>query len=268
MNSVSYLPKRVVMTVPDTDDGSAGNPREASVRQITFAETWARTGNKSVAYIEAYQPDPMTAPGTIYSAASRISNLPAVQQRYQEIMQQRALELVVDIREALQWQFDIATADPNDVIYTIKRACRNCYGLGHKFQWKDEEEYIQACVDAIDGKKLPPTDDGGYGYTKALEPVVSCPECLGQGQLDVVTNDTTKLQGKARKLFKGVEYKNGAWVVQLHDQQKAWEMVCRMLGGFDDRLTLEMNQRRKGNVYPNDVVNETDAAKAYNSLIG
>lgn len=252
---------------PSNDEVIVGKSGTPTTRHIVFAEAWARTGNKTVGYMEAYQPDPLTAPGSIYAAASAVSKHPAVQQRYDEIMQQRALELVVDIREALQWQFDIATADPNDIMYVVHRACRNCYGFEHKYQWKDADEFLQECVRAMDEKKMPPTDEGGYGYTKALDPASDCPECLGQGQIDVITNDTTKLEGKARKLFKGIEYKNGAWVVQMHDQQKAWELVCKMLGGFDDKLFDELNKRRKNNSYPAEFTSEADAARAYVSLM-
>lgn len=233
-----------------------------------FAQEWARTGNKAAAYRIACTPAPTTAPGTIWSAASRMASRPHVARRFQELQQQAALECIVSIREALQWQLDIATADPNEVAYIAKRACRHCYGIEHRYQWIDDAEYMQACVQAIDEKRDPPGDEGGYGYTRAREPALDCPHCLGDGIPEVVVNDTTKLEGKARKLYKGLDYKNGQWVVLMHDQQKAWENVCRMLGAYNDKLDLRTPAERKAMNSIPEGLTERDAARAYVEMCG
>ncbi len=258
----------ITFKTPVTDDyGDAGAELHGcTARQLAFANLWAQHGNKQAAYIAAYNARPDTAPNIITRCAQKIASLQRVQRVYDECVQLHALETVVDIREALRWQFDIATADPNEVCYTVHRACRHCYGVEHKYQWKNQDEFINACVEAMDAKLTPPTDEGGYGFTRALEPAHDCPECLGNGSLEIVVNDTTKLQGKARKLFKGLEYKNGEWVPAMHDQQKAWEFVVRMLGGFNDKLNL-ITHPRKGQVFPNDLVTEQDAARAYIEFI-
>lgn len=254
--------KLLTIVPPETDDsGCVGET--CTGRQEIFAQAWARTGNKAAAYREAYTPEPNTAPGTVWSQASRISNIPAVTKRYNELIQAAALETVISVREALQWQLDIATADPNEIAYVAKRPCRHCYGAGHKYQWADEDEYMHACIKAIDEKKNPPSDEGGYGYTKALEPAHGCPHCLGAGIPEEVVNDTTKLTGKARKLYRGLDYKNGQWVVTMHDQEKAWEKVCRMLGAFNDKLDLRTPGERKAATSLPEGINEQDAARAY-----
>lgn len=257
----------LLTATPEADDsGCVGET--CTDKQELFAQEWARTGNKAAAYRIVYQPDPRTAPGSVWSAASRVAAIPAVAKRHAELVQSAALETVVSIREALQWQLDIATADPNEIAYVAKRACRHCYGEGHRYQWIDDDEYMRACIKAIDAKGNPPDDLGGYGYSRAMEPAVECPHCLGQGIPEEVVNDTTKLTGKARKLYKGLDYKNGQWVVTMHDQEKAWEKVCRMLGAFNDKLDLRTPSERKAATKLPDGLNEQDAARAYLSLLG
>lgn len=256
--------------IPDDDASLVGTDGTLTAKQDAFACAWARTGNKAAAYRLVYTVAENTAPNTVWSNASRIGALPGVAKRYREIQQQLALETIADVREALTWQLDIATANPNDIAYVAKRCCRHCYGTGYAYQWIDDAEYMTACIKAMDDKEMPPTDEGGYGYTRAHEPALECPHCLGVGTPEVVINDTTKLQGKALKLFKGLDIKNGELVVTMHDQQKAWEMVCRMLGGFNDKLNLSglLGASTKVDRLPEGALSEQEAARSYLALIG
>lgn len=266
---MSTARKLITTPAPDDDAGTVGNDGALTVKQESFVRHWVYTGNKAAAYRLAYDVSPDTAPGTVWSCASRIAALPAVQKRYEEIAQQASLEVIVSIQAALQHQLDIATADPNEIAYVAKRACRNCYGNGHKHQWTDADEYTEACVEAIEAKKMPPLDEGGYGYNRGREPALDCPHCLGNGVPENVINDTRNLQGKARKLFKGLDYKSGEWVVLMHDQAKAWEMVCRILGAFNDKLKLDLpGGHSKSAKIPDGAVSEQEAARAYLTLIG
>lgn len=259
----------VNFAVPASDDADrVGTDAGCTPKQELFAQEWARTGNKAAAYRLVYQPGERTAPGTIWSAASRLAALPQVVKRHRELVEAAALETIMSVRELLQLEIDIATADPNEIAYTAKRACRHCYGHEHRYQWKDDAEYIKACVDALDSGKQPPTDEGGYGYTRALDPIATCPHCLGNGVAEVVVNDTTKLTGKARKLYKGMDYKNGEWVVTMHDQDKARERIGRILGAFNDKLQLTPPGGRAPQTIPDTVQSEQEAARAYLALIG
>jgi phage terminase small subunit len=262
--------KTLVTIVPDDDGGTVGTI--CTAKQELFAQAFARHGNQAAAYRQAYTVHERTSLNTISTNASRLASLPHVAKRIRELQQQAALEVIVDIREALTHQLDIATANPNDIAYIAKRCCRCCYGINHKHQWVDDAEYMAACITAIDEKKDSPSDEGGYGYTRGREPNPTCPECLGVGQSEVVINDTTKLTGKALKLYKGIDIKNGELVVTMHDQQKAWEMVCRMLGGFNDKLNLSgiMGLGGAGKVekLPDGALTEQEAARSYLELLG
>lgn len=246
-------------------------------KQERFAQAWARTGNKAAAYREAYNVGPKTLPATVWESASRVAAIPHVQARYRELHEQAVLETVISVREALQWQLDIATADPNEIVRVVARCCRYCYGKDHAYQWTSDLEFLEAYGAALDQhaedpKVKVPDDSGGYGFNAALEPVLTCPQCLGVGHEQTIISDTTKLTGKARKLYAGAEQDRfGAIKVKLHDQKAAWEMVCRMLGAFNDKLDLRTAAERAADEskakLPDNVTAET-AARAYLELLG
>lgn len=256
--------RKLYVTTIATDDDAGDVGDTCTAKQDAFARALADTGNKAAAYRLAYQVHSRTLPGTIWSAASRIAAIPCVRKKTEEYRQQLALETLVTVRDALQWQLDIATADPNEIAYVAQRACRYCYGHEHQYQWVDDAEYEKACIDAMDDGGMPPLDEGGYGYTRAFDPVQDCPACLGEGIPENVVKDTRKLTGKARKLYKGIDYKNGQLVVTMHDQAKAWENVCRMLGAFNDKLLLNAKPVDK---LP-DGLTEQDTARAYLAMLG
>lgn len=255
---------------PDDDSHLVGEV--CTAKQDRFARFWAETGNQAAAYRKAYTVGDRTLPNTVWANASRIAALPVVRAAYRKYVEQATLDTIVTIREALQWQLDIATADPNEIVRVIARCCRYCYGHNHKYQWRDNDEYTEACVKAIDTEQSPPLDDGGYAFNGALEPVITCPNCYGAGIEQTIVSDTTKLTGKARKLYAGAEQDRfGAIKVKMHDQGAAWERVCRMLGAFNDKLDLRTPEQiardEAHKKMPENVTAET-AAKAYLQMIG
>lgn len=262
--------RRVLVSTPapDDDSGTVGESGQCTVKQDNFARALAETGNASAAYRIAYNVHEHTMPNVVWASASRLAALPHVKKRIQEIQQQLVLETIVSAREALQWQLDIATADPNEVVYVAVRACRNCHGIGHKYQWVDEDEFIVACAKTMDEGKVPPDDVGGYGYSRGASPALDCPNCLGAGLQETVIKDTTKLTGKARKLYAGAKQdRYGQIEVKLHDQKAAWEMVCRMLGAFNDKLDLRTPAERKGATKIPDGLSEQETTRAYLAML-
>lgn len=257
---------RTYLTGPASDDDAGTVGDTLTPKQETFARVWAETGNQAAAYRRAYTVHERTVPQAVWNNASRIAAIPAVRKRMREHQQQLALDALCTVHEALQWQLDIATADPNEIVYVAKRACRHCYGFGHRYQWIDTDEYTEACVKAIDAKGMPPSCDGGYGYNRALDPVATCPNCLGDGISENVINDTRNLSGKARKLYKGIDIKNGSLVVTMHDQAKAWENVCRILGAFNDKLLITPPGGKVAKMPEG--MSEAEAARHYLTLIG
>jgi len=269
MDAIRFNPNERAVTTPAPDDDSALTTSNLSAKQEAFAQAWAKTGNQSAAYRMAYTVHPKTLPNVVWAAASRLASLPKVEARHKELMQLATLETLMSIREFFAFQVDVATADPNEVVRVIARCCRNCYGKDFGYQWRDDVEYLQKSAEALDSKMNPPSDSGGFGYNGALEPNPICPHCYGEGHREVIVSDTTKLTGKARKLYIGAEQdRYGAIKVKMRDPQRAEEMIGRMLGVFkseliDLRSPLEREQASR----IADNITEETAGKAYLSLV-
>lgn len=175
---------------------------------------------------------------------------PNIAEAIKAAQDKRAAKVEITAEMVMQRWWDIATANPNDLIHTRRLACRYCHGIDHEYQWLDEAEYAQAIKQALDyaeaeAKKqdrpidaVLPSEEGGYGYDRLADPHPGCPKCRGEGHLDLHIEDTRKLQGGAKFLYAGIkENKNGIEVV-MHDQMKALENVARHLGMFKDKLEL------------------------------
>ncbi|MNV48266.1 Terminase small subunit [compost metagenome] len=175
---------------------------------------------------------------------------PEIQIAIQRAMNKRAAKVEITAEMVMQRWWDIATANPNELIHTRRLACRHCHGIDHQYQWLDEAEYAQAIKLALDhaeaeAKKqdrsveaVLPSEEGGYGYDRLADPHPGCPKCRGEGHLDLHIEDTRRLQGGAKLLYAGIkENKNGIEVV-MHDQMKALENVARHLGMFKDKLEV------------------------------
>ncbi|MNM44922.1 Terminase small subunit [compost metagenome] len=175
---------------------------------------------------------------------------PDIQAAIQEAQNQRAERTEITADMVLQRWWDIATADPNQLIHTRRLACRHCHGIGHQYQWVDEAEYAQAVKIALDYAEAEsrkqdkpveanlPSEDGGYGFDRLADPHPDCPKCRGEGHLDLHIEDTRKLKGGAKLLYAGVkETKTGIEIV-MQDQAKALENVARHLGMFKDKVEL------------------------------
>lgn len=253
---------------PDTESDEG----PLTPKQERFAQVWALTDNQSVAYRRAYDVGDRTLPATVWKAASVRAQIPKIRARYNELRQAALNETMMPLREMLQWHLDIATADPNEIVRVVARNCRHCRGFNFEYQWRDEDELIAAQIEAMDAKKEPPQNNGGFGFSGGLEPVLECPHCYGRGVEHVEIADTTKLVGKARKLYAGAEQdRYGCIKVKMHDQQAAWDKVLRMRGGYKDTLDLRTPEQRAAeavrNRLPENVTIE-DASKAYIELLG
>ena len=79
--------------------------------------------------------------------------------------------------------------------------------------------------------------------TGALYPAVR--KAYTESDAVTIIADTTKLTGKARKLYAGAKQDRfGCIEIKMHDQDKAREMVGRMLGAFNDKLDLRTPEER------------------------
>lgn len=196
----------------------------------------------------AYQRAGYTARGRSAEVnASRLLSNAKVQQAI--AAGQAALSERTEITQemVLQRWWDIATADPNELVQFRRTNCRYCHGEGHAFQWIDAEEFAAAVraamsVSAEEGPRAIPKDDGGFGFNNQADPHPECPQCFGEGKAEVHGKDSRKLKGAARLLYAGVKLTQAGFEIKMMDQGKALENVARHLGMFKDKLELEVTE--------------------------
>lgn len=190
------------------------------------------------------------SPKTAEQQASRLLSNVKVQAAIQEAMDKRAAKVEVTADMVLRRWWDLATADPNELIHLRRLACRHCHGIDHQYQWVDAAEYAQAVEDAINDAEakaeemdkpvqdILPSEAGGYGFDRLADPHPFCPQCRGEGRPDLHIEDTRKLQGGAKLLYSGIKQTKAGLEIVMHDQAKALENVARHLGMFKDKVEL------------------------------
>jgi len=146
-------------------------------------------------------------------------------------------EITQEMVLARYWE--IANANPNEIIEHRRVCCRYCFGDGHAYQWKDEAEYLSAVRAAERDDLEPPTDEGGYGFDRTLRPHPKCPKCDGEGHGTVHAHDTRDLGPGAMALYAGVKVTKDGFEIKVHDQLAALEKVARHLGMFNEKLMLQ-----------------------------
>lgn len=165
----------------------------------------------------------------------------------QKAMDKRSERTEITADMVLQRWWDIATADPNDLVQLRRLCCRYCFGIDHHYQWVDEVEY-QTRYDtelkqAQEKEREPelPNDLGGYGFDRMLRPHPKCPKCRGEGVVDIHMEDTKHTTAKGRLLYAGIKTTQAGIEIRTQDQGKALENVARHLGMFTDRLEVNAN---------------------------
>ena len=160
----------------------------------------------------------------------------AIDRRQAEIASIAEVDAAMVVREL----YDIATADPRELMAVYRDSCRHCYGIEHLYQWTPAE--YAAAVDKAMAKDKPlPELLGGIGYRATLDPHPDCPECHGRGVETVVITDTRKLIGKAAKLYAGAQQTKEGVKALGRDQNAALMALGRYLGLFTDKGSVELS---------------------------
>lgn len=207
---------------------------------------------KSEAYRRNYKTDGWT-PEAVSTQAAKVCNDPKVAPVLDALVRKR-LEMAqaasnMSIKKLLETYISIAFVDPNELISLRVGACRYCHGVGHQYQWK-ENEYLNAVTQweaeqnhhKSRGKPMP-DPAGGFGYQFTASPAPDCPACEGEGTYRIVPMDTTKLSAGARLLYRGVTYTKEGPKIKFADQDKALEQVGRIIGAFNDRVRVDIEHR-------------------------
>ena len=171
---------------------------------------------------------------------------PNIQSEITKRMNARGHKASITQSMVLERLWMIATANPNELIEHRRICCRHCFGTGHAYQWKTEDEFERQSV--LDGSKgIPPqTDDGGFGYDATILPHPKCPNCHGEGLGRIHARDSRSVSPAALALYAGVKQtKDGGFEVKMHDQLAALDKVAKHLGMFSDKSLSPVDEEIK-----------------------
>jgi phage terminase small subunit len=210
----------------------------------SFAKHFVLCNNATRAYIEATAWTRSRASARVM--AWEMSTRPHVLRRIREYESASALACVIDYAAILDHDRAIVEGfkHADQVSQHIWQCCRYCYGTDHEYQWIDACEYYEALSKAEEkneerrarklGARDLPTEKGGYGFDVQADPNILCPRCEGRGTHITIIADTTRLEGPARVIVKGVKVTASGIEVVYHDIDKAKERLLRAAGMFKD----------------------------------
>lgn len=131
--------------------------------------------------------------------------------------------------------WEMATADPNELIRYVRVNCRYCWGVDHYYQWT-KGEYHNACYNALVNQKPKPDCDGGFDFDKTKAPNPDCPECKGEGNGYVTVADTTRVSAQAKMLYAGIKESQHGIEIKMNDQVAALIKAGQHIGMFKERI--------------------------------
>lgn len=166
--------------------------------------------------------------------ACQMLGKPEIAEAIAEAMQARSERVQVDADMVLQRLWQIATANPNDLMQYRRSCCRYCHGKKHAYQWT-RGEYTEKVAHAVENKSAVPDSSGGFGFDPTKLPSPKCPECFGDGNGHVHVTDTRRLTGGAALLYAGVKQTKEGLEIKTHNQLDALEKVGLHIGMFKQK---------------------------------
>lgn len=162
---------------------------------------------------------------------------PVVAEAIAEAMAARSARVQIQADDVLRYWASLAQADPNRLIQYRRECCRYCHGVDHRYQFtaaEFEREQVKLRVEKAGAHEtLDP--QGGVGFDARRAPHPDCPECFGEGVGRIHAQDSRKLTGAERLLYRGVKRTKDGFEILMEDRPKAWENIARHLGMFVDR---------------------------------
>lgn len=209
---------------------------ELTDKQRRFVDEYLVDCNATQAAIRAGYSEKTAEQGAA-QLLRNIKVLNAIQERQAQLQE----EVQIEQREVLQRWIDMVRTNPNDLSEHRRVPCRYCWGNEHRYQWRTEREFQEACDIATDKEKTLPSDDGGYGYTFNREVNPDCPECDGLGVGKLILKDTRNLPDSALTLLKGAKQTKDGLVIEMHDKQDALLNIAKHLGMFTEKIDMNMS---------------------------
>jgi phage terminase small subunit len=207
--------------------------RPLSAREKRFIEEYLVDLNQTQAAIRAG-----STPISAETTGARWMKDPRIAAGIRMALDARSQRVGATADAVLERWWQIASADPNDLVQYRRVACRFCHGVKHGYQWIDVAEHDRAVAKATKASAALPDKDGGFGFVPNADPHPDCPRCAGEGFGGIHAVDTRFLTGPARFLYAGAKETKDGLEIKLHDQGKALENVARHLGMFNDKLNI------------------------------
>ena len=130
--------------------------------------------------------------------------------------------------------WNIATADPRELVEVKVGCCRHCWGEGHKHQRTLAEYNREREQHRAEGKPDEEWEEkGGIGFDPLKDPHPSCPECSGDGHARTALKDTRYLSPRALALYAGAKETKYGIEVLMHDKGAAMEKLFKHLGLYE-----------------------------------
>lgn len=196
-------------------------------------------GNAKDAYMRSYSTARLTDLQITKKALEALAR-PHVRAYIRDLRTEVSGSALFDIQTMVNELVMIITASPAEIIKWKVGCCRHCYGIDHRYQWRNDDELAEAQAVAIDGSaKRLPDDRGGFGFDSTLQPHAKCPHCNGEGVGRVEITDTDKLSPQAARLYQGVKIgSNGSIEVKLRNQDEAMRQLMRIYGVYNPAAML------------------------------
>lgn len=147
--------------------------------------------------------------------------------------QQERTQITADavLREA----WNIAFADPRELVQVKIGCCRHCHGEGFRYQRTiaeynhDREEFAKKPGSRPEEFE----EQGGIGFDPLRPPNAICPECGGDGDARVVIADTRNLSPQAKALYAGAKRTKFGIEMLMHSKMDAIEKLFKHLGLYE-----------------------------------
>lgn len=221
-----------LVAIEEKNEGSDENnslPPELSglsQQQLIFAEH-AGTGKTRV---EAYRLAGYVGEGnTAYVNASRMLRNAKVARAVRYFRDRHHQRYTAELDEVVDQLVSIIRADPNSLTQYRRVNCRYCWGDGHHYQWRDEDEFDRAAAKAAANSKPSPDDSGGVGFVSNMDPNPDCPRCNGEGEGEMKVADTRDLERNELAYFLGVKEGKFGLEVITESKQAARAQLLKIL---------------------------------------
>lgn len=172
---------------------------------------------------------------------------PKVREAIEALASARARRLGIDADELMRIWAAIVTLDANEISQLRRVCCPYCYGENNQRQYTPaglEAAKLKHERDRQRRMKTDPNDDigdfpeyEGEWYDKRRPPAEDCPECHGDGVVEVWFADTRTLSPAARLVYAGVKEGRDGIEVLTMSKEKAADSLARALGLFKERET-------------------------------